>query len=75
MLSIRLYCEVPSSRVVSLHLPDNVEPGTHEFLVIIDQYQKAPPIKARRKPGSAKGRLIVREEDNAHLDDFKDYMQ
>lgn len=72
MLSIRLNCEVPNSRVVNVRLPDDVTPGTHEFIVIIDQPQTP---KARRKPGSAKGRLIVREEDSAHLDDFKDYMQ
>lgn len=28
----------------------------------------------RRVPGSAKGRLMIVEEDEAHLDDFADYM-
>ncbi|MCP4698092.1 MAG: hypothetical protein GY862_14755 [Gammaproteobacteria bacterium] len=58
MLSIRLSCDMPSTRVVNLHLPENVEPGTHDVIIIIDQ-TRATPLKARRKPGSAKGRLIV----------------
>ncbi len=73
MLSMRLNCEVPNSRIVNLHLPNHVEPGTHDLIVIIDQ--GTPLMKARRKPGSAKGRLIVHDENDVHLDDFKDYMQ
>jgi len=30
--------------------------------------------RKKRRPGSAKGILQVLEEDNAHLDDFKEYM-
>lgn len=28
-----------------------------------------------RQPGSAKGKLIILEEDEQHLEDFKDYLQ
>lgn len=28
----------------------------------------------RRRRGSAKGRLVIRVEDDEHLDDFKEYM-
>ena len=27
-----------------------------------------------RQPGSCKGMLIIREDDDGHLNDFKDYM-
>jgi len=30
--------------------------------------------RKQRRPGSAKAILQVLEEDNAHLDDFKEYM-
>jgi hypothetical protein len=30
--------------------------------------------RKKRQPGSAKGILQVLSEDNAHLDDFKEYM-
>jgi hypothetical protein len=30
--------------------------------------------KGGRQPGSAKGKLRVLEDDDAHLDDFRDYM-
>jgi len=30
--------------------------------------------RKKRRPGSAKGILQVLSEDNAHLDDFKEYM-
>ena len=33
-----------------------------------------PPIRQPRKPGSARGKLIIHSEDENHLHDFKDYM-
>lgn len=32
------------------------------------------PSRLRRRPGSCKGMLVIREEDNGHLNDFGDYM-
>jgi antitoxin (DNA-binding transcriptional repressor) of toxin-antitoxin stability system len=32
------------------------------------------PMHKPRRPGSAKGKLIILTEDNAHLEDFKEYM-
>ncbi len=33
-----------------------------------------PPVRQLRKPGSARGKLIIHSEDEEHLHDFKDYM-
>ncbi len=33
-----------------------------------------PPARQPRKPGSARGKLIIHSEDDEHLHDFKDYM-
>ena len=33
------------------------------------------PIRQPRRPGSAKGKLVILVEDDAHLQDFKDYME
>jgi prevent-host-death family protein len=33
------------------------------------------PIRQPRRPGSAKGKLVILAEDDAHLKDFKDYME
>ena len=32
------------------------------------------PIRTPRRPGSAKGKLVILTEDDEHLEDFKDYM-
>ena len=41
MLSITLECEVPVDRAVTLQLPESIQPGKHELLVVIDE-QIAP---------------------------------
>ena len=33
------------------------------------------PIRQPRRPGSAKGKLVILAEDDEHLQDFKDYME
>jgi prevent-host-death family protein len=33
------------------------------------------PKRQPRRPGSAKGKLVILAEDDAHLQDFKDYME
>ena len=33
------------------------------------------PIRKPRRPGSAKGKLVILAEDDIHLKDFKDYME
>ncbi len=32
------------------------------------------PVRKPRRPGSAKGKLVILAEDDEHLEDFKDYM-
>ena len=32
------------------------------------------PMRKPRQPGSAKGKLVILTEDDAHLEDFKEYM-
>ena len=33
------------------------------------------PIRKPRRPGSAKGKLVILAEGDEHLQDFKDYME
>ncbi len=35
---------------------------------------RTPKVRQPRKPGSAKGKLVIHSEDDEHLADFKDYM-
>jgi len=34
-----------------------------------------PPLAGPRQPGSAIGKLTITEDDDAHLEDFKEYMR
>jgi prevent-host-death family protein len=60
-------------------LIDRLAPGEE---VIITRHQQPVaklvgqkrPVRKPRRPGSAKGKLIILVEDNEHLEDFKDYM-
>jgi len=73
MLSITFKCEVPTNRSITLNLPEEIQPGEHELLLVIDPEKK--PLAFRRQPGSAKGRLIILTEDDEHLADFENYMR
>jgi len=58
---------------MTVRLPDDVQPGEHELVVVIDQ-PAAQLSRKQRQPGSASGKLINRSEDEQHLQDFRDYM-
>jgi antitoxin (DNA-binding transcriptional repressor) of toxin-antitoxin stability system len=52
-----------------------------EILIIEDDREiariigrAAQPAPGPRRPGGAKGKLIIVEDDDAHLADFRDYM-
>ena len=72
MYSVKLTCHIPENRSLTVHLPEEIEPGEHELLLVIDQL--ASHSKKARKPGSAKGKLVILSDDQSHLDDFKEYM-
>lgn len=72
MLSIAFNCEVPSNRTITLNLPEEIQPGQHELLLVIDPERTSPTV--RRQAGSAKGKLIILSEDEEHLADFSNYM-
>jgi prevent-host-death family protein len=36
---------------------------------------QAVPLRKPRRPGSAKGKLVILAEDEDHLKDFQEYMQ
>lgn len=63
-------------------LPELIEQLGKEHEVVITREKRAiarivaPAAAPRqpRKPGSAKGKLQLLEEDEAHLGDFRDYM-
>lgn len=72
MLSLKLTCQVPENRNVTVRLPDEIQPGEHELVLVIDQPARSSG--RRRQPGSAKGKLIILTDDDSHLEDFKEYM-
>ncbi len=73
MLSIAFKCEVPSNRTITLNLPEEILPGEHELLLVIDPVQAS--LAPRRQPGSAKGKLVILADDDEHLADFANYMR
>ena len=65
----------------SLNLPEVAAREALDFIEFLEMRyrrdsqspeQAEPPRK--RRAGSAAGRLVIVAEDNAHLDDFQDYM-
>ena len=65
----------------SLRLPEAAAREALDFIEFLEMRyrrgaqspeQAEPPRK--RRAGSAAGRLVIVAEDNAHLDDFQDYM-
>ena len=36
---------------------------------------QTPPLRQPRRPGSAKGKLVILADDDEHLADFQEYMQ
>lgn len=62
-----------------LELIEQLRPG--EEVIITRNKQpvaklvgQQPPVRKPRRPGSAKGKLLILTEDDEHLEDFKDYM-
>jgi hypothetical protein len=37
MYSVTLQCEIPEERTLTVKLPDSIQPGTHEVMVIVDE--------------------------------------
>lgn len=37
MYSVTLQCEIPEERTLTVKLPDTIQPGTHEVMVIVDE--------------------------------------
>ncbi|MGH7962582.1 MAG: type II toxin-antitoxin system Phd/YefM family antitoxin [Candidatus Binatia bacterium] len=64
------------------HLPeliDKLTPGQEVVIIRNEQpiarlVGEPPRVRKPRKPGSAKGKLIMLVEDEEHLEDFKEYM-
>lgn len=71
MLALPLECVVTQDHMATIRMPDAVAPGVHQVIVVIDHPAHAP---LQRRPGSAKGRLIVLTEDEQHLQAFEAYM-
>jgi len=74
MLAFPLKCRISNDRTVVIQLPEAVQPGEHELLIVIDQAQRAADSPSPRQPGSAKGRLVILADDDEHLADFEEYM-
>ena len=60
-------------------LIDKLVPGEEVIITRNEQpvaklVSQQRPIRKPRRPGSAKGKLVILAEDDEHLKDFKDYM-
>ena len=71
MLALPIECVVTPDHMATIRLPDAVAPGVHQVIVVIEHPAPAP---LQRRPGSAKGRLIVLTEDDEHLQAFETHM-
>jgi antitoxin (DNA-binding transcriptional repressor) of toxin-antitoxin stability system len=58
----------------------NLAPG-EELVITVGQRPVAKivgqgaPVHKPRRPGSAKGKLVILDEDDEHLTDFEEYME
>ena len=43
MYAVTLQCEIPEERTLIVKLPDSIQPGTHEVMVIIDEVEAKSP--------------------------------
>lgn len=50
MYAITLQCEIPEERTLVVKLPDSVQPGTHEVVVIVGEVEARPPVPGRQAP-------------------------
>lgn len=39
MYAVTMQCEIPEERTLTVKLPDSIQPGTHEVVVIIDEVE------------------------------------
>lgn len=54
--------------------PISMEENARFLLVRLQPAATSSTSTARRRPGSAKGRLVILEDDDSHLNDFSDYL-
>lgn len=47
MYAVTLQCEIPEERTLIVKLPDSIQPGTHEVVVIIDEVEARSPRTVR----------------------------
>ena len=70
---------IEEAQATLLELIDRLAPG-EEVIITRNQQPVAKlvgqqrPVHKPRQSGSAKGKLIILTEDNAYLEDFKEYM-
>ncbi len=75
------FLSLADAQVRLTEVVENMIPGEKLFLTVND-YPIAElvrtaylPTTEPRKPGSAIGKIFILEEDDSHLDDFKEYME
>jgi hypothetical protein len=39
MYAVTMQCEIPEERTLTVKLPDSIQPGTHEVMVIVDEVE------------------------------------
>jgi hypothetical protein len=47
MYAVTMQCEIPEERTLTVKLPDSIQPGTHEVMVIVDEVEARSPRVAR----------------------------
>ena len=67
MITLTTHCEVPTDRVITLKLPEGVEPGIHELIVQVNELSesKTSSIFDRLNQSSDSMQLAMMADDPA----------
>lgn len=50
MYTVILQCEIPEERTLTVKLPDSIQPGMHEVMVIVDEVRAKPAWAGKGEP-------------------------
>jgi antitoxin (DNA-binding transcriptional repressor) of toxin-antitoxin stability system len=63
------------AELIARLIPDEEVLITQNEQPIAKLIRQSQELRQPRRPGSAKGKLIILADDDEHLEDFKEYMQ
>ncbi|MGH8498294.1 MAG: hypothetical protein ACRERV_05740 [Methylococcales bacterium] len=72
MLSLKLEYDVPEDRSLRIQLPQNIKPGKHEFVLVVDAVGEATEIAPSEQFNDLIGTLSSPEEPLAYQRRLRD---